>query len=84
MSGMKTISFRMPVEHVETLDALAETLDRDRSYVLNEAVEQYLELNQYHIELINKGLQAAKERKFVSHSAVKDMIRNMGRKRSGK
>ena len=29
-------------EAVETLDALAETMDRDRTYLLNEAVEHYL------------------------------------------
>ena len=54
MSELKTISFRMRAEAVETLDALAETMDRDRTYLLNEAVERYLELNEYHIKLIEK------------------------------
>jgi predicted transcriptional regulator len=79
MSTLKTISFRMRAEAVETLDALAETMDRDRSYLLNEAVEHYLELNEYHIKLIKKGLRAAKEGKLVSHADVKKMISKMGR-----
>jgi predicted transcriptional regulator len=56
---------------VDTLDALAETMDRDRSYLLNEAVERYLELNEYHIRLIKKGLRAAKEGRLISHADVK-------------
>jgi predicted transcriptional regulator len=79
MSVLKTISFRMRPEAVETLDALAETMDRDRTYLLNEAVEHYLELNEYHIKLIEKGLRAAKEGKLVSHADVKKMISKMGR-----
>jgi predicted transcriptional regulator len=81
MSSLKTISFRLPAEAVETLDALAESLDRDRSYLLNEAVEHYLELNAYHAKLIAKGLRAAKEGKFVPHYEVKKMIQRMGGKK---
>jgi RHH-type transcriptional regulator, rel operon repressor / antitoxin RelB len=79
MSTLKTISFRIPSGAVETLDELAESLDRDRSYLLKEAVEQYLELNEYHTKLIAKGLRAAKERKFVPHAEVRKMIQKLGR-----
>jgi predicted transcriptional regulator len=79
MSTLKTISFRIPSEAVKTLDALAETMDRDRTYLLNEAVERYLELNEYHIKLIKKGLRAAEKGNLVSHADVKKMISKMGR-----
>jgi predicted transcriptional regulator len=79
MSTFKTVSFRISPEAVDTLDALAESMDRDRSYLLNEAVQRYLELNEYHIKMIKKGLRAAKEGKLVSHADVKKMISNMGR-----
>jgi predicted transcriptional regulator len=81
MSTLRTISFRLPPEAVETLDELAESLDRDRSYLLNEAVEQYLEVHEYHTRLIAKGLRAAKEGKFVAHAEVKEMIQRLGRKK---
>jgi predicted transcriptional regulator len=81
MSETKTISFRIKGEAVESLDALAATMDRDRTYLLNEAVERYLELNEYHVRLIEEGLRAAKEGKLVSHADVKKMIRKMGRKK---
>jgi len=79
MSTLKTISFRIPSDTVESLDELAENMDRDRSHVLNEAVENYLQLNEHHIKLIQKGLRAAKQGKLVSHAAVKKMISKMGR-----
>jgi RHH-type transcriptional regulator, rel operon repressor / antitoxin RelB len=67
----------MPAEKVETLDALAETLDRDRTYLLNEAVERYLELNEYHIKLIEKGLRAADAGEFVPDAEMKKLIARM-------
>ena len=79
MSSLKTISFRIRPEAVETLDALAETMDRDRTYLLNEAVEHYLELNEYHVKLIEKGLRAARAGDFVSHAEMKKLIGSMRR-----
>ena len=76
---MKTISFRMRAEAVETLDALAETMDRDRTHLLNEAVERYLELNEYHIKLIEKGLRAAERGDFVPDAEMKKLIARMRR-----
>jgi predicted transcriptional regulator len=79
MSTLKTISFRMRAEAVKTLDALAESLDRDRSYLLNEAVEHYLDLNEYHIKLIEKGLRAAERGDFVPDAEMKKLIARMRR-----
>ncbi|HYY72574.1 MAG TPA: ribbon-helix-helix protein, CopG family [Candidatus Bathyarchaeia archaeon] len=79
MNEMKTISFRMSSEAVDTLDALAETMDRDRSYLLNEAVERYLELNEYHIKLIKKGLRAAEAGDFVPDAEMKKLVAKMRR-----
>jgi predicted transcriptional regulator len=79
MSTLKTISFRMPSEAVKTLDALAEVMDRDRTYLLNEAVERYLELNEYHIKLIENGLRAADAGDFVPDAEMKRLIAKMRR-----
>ena len=79
MSSLKTISFRMRSDAVETLDALAETMDRDRNYLLNEAVEHYLELNEYHIKLIKKGLRAAERGDFVPDAEMKKLMARMRR-----
>ena len=79
MSAQKTISFRIPARTVASLDALASEMDRDRSYLLNEAVGNYLELNRYQVELVEKGIAAAKRGEFVEHDAVRKMIGKMRR-----
>jgi predicted transcriptional regulator len=42
MSSPRIISFRIAPEKVAQLDSIAKAMDRDRSYLLNEAVENYL------------------------------------------
>ena len=49
IANKQTISFRLDEDKVEALDALSEALDRDRTYLLNEAVSAYLEVQRWHI-----------------------------------
>lgn len=41
------------------------------------------DLDAYRIKLIKKGLRAAEEGKFVSHTEMKQLIARMGRKKKG-
>jgi len=66
---------------VEALDALASLQDRDRSYLLNQAVDNYLELQQYHIELIEQGIRQADAGDLVDHSEVEKMVARLRRKK---
>jgi predicted transcriptional regulator len=81
MRAQRTISFRMPTKTVVSLDLLASEMDRDRSYLLNEAVENYLDLNRYQVELVEEGIAAAKQGEFVEHDAVRKMIGKMRRRK---
>ena len=69
----QTISFRLDAEKVSDLDTLAKALDRDRSYLLNEAVTSYLEVQQWQIEQIDKALEQADAGKLIDHSDVRKM-----------
>jgi predicted transcriptional regulator len=69
--GKKTIAFRMDEDRRDALEALARLRDRDLSYVLNEAVEQYLEVNRWQADLIRARLeQADAGAKGVAHDEV--------------
>ena len=61
-----TVSFRIATAKVQALGRLASLQDRDRSYLLNEAVEQYLALNDFHTEHIREGLRQAERGQMVS------------------
>jgi RHH-type rel operon transcriptional repressor/antitoxin RelB len=67
----QTISFRLDAKKVDALDTLAETLDRDRTYLLNEAVDAYLDVQRWQIEQIKEGLRQANSGKLVDHGQVK-------------
>ena len=65
------MTVRIQSETRDALDAIAETLDRDRSYVVNEALEAYLQTHRWQIEHIEQGLREANAGKFVSKAEVK-------------
>jgi len=67
----QTLSFRLDSDKADALDALAEALDRDRSYLLNQAVTAYLDVQHWHIEQIKAGLRQADAGKLVDHAEVR-------------
>ena len=66
----ETVTFRIEAEKREALDAIAELMDRDRSYVITEAINAYLEVNQWQIEHIKEGLRQADAGEFASDDEV--------------
>lgn len=66
----QTITFRLDKNKKEALDVIAAGLDRDRSYILNEAVTSYLEIYQWQIDHIKEGLRQAAASRFASEAEV--------------
>jgi predicted transcriptional regulator len=67
----QTISFRLESDKVSALDALAGSLDRDRTYLLAEAVQAYLDTQQWQVEQIRAGIAEADGGKVIDHRKVK-------------
>jgi RHH-type transcriptional regulator, rel operon repressor / antitoxin RelB len=67
----ETISFRLESEKKEALDAVASALDRDRSYIINEAIEAYLDLQRWQMEHIREGLRQANAGEFATEAEMK-------------
>jgi predicted transcriptional regulator len=55
------ITIRTSKETVDEIDALAAAMDRSRNYVINQALQQYLEANAWQVQRIEEGLAAARE-----------------------
>lgn len=66
----KTISFRAAADKIDALDSLAASQDRPRSYLINEAIHNYLELHAYQDALVRKGLEEMRNGRLVSHDEV--------------
>lgn len=75
----KTVSFRAEAEKIDVLDSLAAAQDRPRSYLINEAITNYIELHAYQDKLVRSGLQQMREGRFISHEEVVKRIKKTGR-----
>jgi len=75
----KTISFRADSEKIDTLDSLAAAQDRPRSYLINEAIANYIELHAYQDALVQKGLEEMRKGRVVSHAEVVKRLKRTGR-----
>ena len=75
----KTISFRAVAEKIDTLDALASAQDRSRSYLINQAIANYIELHAYQDALVRKGMEEMRKGRVVSHEEVVKRLKKTGR-----
>ncbi|HEY1209664.1 MAG TPA: ribbon-helix-helix protein, CopG family [Terracidiphilus sp.] len=79
MTTPRTISFRIAPEKVAQLDLIAKAMDRDRSYLLNEAVENYLSEQQRFAAMIEEGLEASRKGDLIDDEEVGRMIESWNR-----
>jgi len=75
----KTISFRAVTEKIDALDSLAAAQDRSRSYLINEAITNYIELHAYQDALVRKGLEEKRKGRVLSHEEVVKGLKRTGR-----
>jgi predicted transcriptional regulator len=74
MSFPRTISFRIPADKVAELDAIAKAMDRDRSYLLNEAVASYLSEQRRFVAMVKEGQEDIQAGRTISHKAVERLV----------
>jgi predicted transcriptional regulator len=67
----ETISFCLETEKLGALDAVASALDRDRSDVINEAIEAYLDFHRRQVDHIREGLRQADAGEFATATQMK-------------
>lgn len=72
--GVK-ISFTLEQAKQEALDAIASLMERDRSYILNEAVSAYLAMHDWQLKDLKQSLREAEEGDFASDEEVTTTFR---------
>jgi predicted transcriptional regulator len=82
MSSPRIISFRIAPDKVAELDAIAKAMDRDRSYLLNEAVESYLNEQRRIVAMVEAGLEASRKGELIDDEDVGMMIESWIRKKA--
>ena len=79
----QTLAIRIDADKRQALDDLARAVDRDRSYLINEAIDHYLALNEAEISLIRERLaEAEASEQGLPHAEVfRKLNRSIGKAR---
>ena len=65
-----TLTFRTDAQTRDALDGIARSMDRDRSFVVKEAVAQYLYWNETQMASIKRGLAQVEAGEFAPDAEV--------------
>lgn len=75
MAEKETFSVRLDPERREQLDRLAESMDRPRSYLVNQAIDQFLDYHAWKLERVEEGRSAAERGELVPHDELFERLR---------
>ena len=74
MAGNSVVTLRLEPALRKRLDQLANAQRRSRSFVAAEAIRGYLEINEWQIEEIRKGLKEADRGEFAGDERVRRVM----------
>ena len=69
-----TVSARIDPAIKKRLEKLAKSTGRSRSFLAAEAINDYLELNEWQVAGIQKAIASFDEGRGVSHQQIKDWV----------
>ena len=78
MAQSVSLSFRVSPEKAEQLQRLAEATERPKSWLLEQALENYLEVQAWQLARIDEGLAELEAGKGIEHERVVEWIRSWG------
>jgi predicted transcriptional regulator len=81
MAPTATFTVRVPVELKRRLDQLAKAAERSRSWLAADALQHYVDDQQWQLEEIEAGVQDADAGRVVSHDQVNRWLKSWGHKR---
>jgi RHH-type transcriptional regulator, rel operon repressor / antitoxin RelB len=81
MAQQEVMTLRLEPELRKRLDGLARAQRRSRSFVAAEAIREYVAVNEWQIEEINKGLAEADRGEFASDDQVRRTMNKWTRRR---
>lgn len=76
---MNTLSFRTQETTKQKLDMLAAQQRRDRSFIINEAIDYYLSLQDWQLQHIEAGVKQAHRKQFAKEVEVRNVFAKWAR-----
>jgi predicted transcriptional regulator len=80
MADSKVLTLRLEPKLTKQLDKLAEATQRSRSFLIAEAVREYIALNEWQIAETRKALAEADRGEFASEEEVKRTFQKRSRR----
>lgn len=68
------ISVRVSPEIAERLEQLAKSVDRSKSYLAAEAIEEYLDIHEWQVKAIHEGLIEIEQGAVIDFKDVKEQL----------
>jgi predicted transcriptional regulator len=73
-----TLTVRIDAATKERLEKLAESTGRSRSFLAADAINQYLEVNEWQVAGIKQAIASLDRGEAIDHEQVKDWVRSWG------
>lgn len=74
MTTESALTITIGEDKQKKLDKLAKSMERSRDWVVNQAIDQYLELQAWQVEAIQKGIESADQGELIPHDQVMSHI----------
>ena len=79
MNKTLPVSVRLRPELNNQVAAIASSLDRPKSWVIEQAIKDYVDLQAWQLEAVDQGLREADEGNLIPHDEVAAWARSLGR-----
>jgi predicted transcriptional regulator len=79
MSKTAPVSVRLDAALNDRVGAIAAALDRPKSWVIEQAVEDFVAVQEWQLAAIDAGIEAADAGRVVNHEDVVDWVKSWGR-----
>lgn len=79
---MNTISVRIDDEKTKLLDMLCEAMNRSRNYLVNQAIDNYLQNEAHHLQELMQSIEEADAGKLIDHADAMQQVDQLIEKHS--
>ena len=79
MNETVLVSTRVTAEVADRLNALAKSTHRSKSFLAAQAIEEFLNVQEWHVEAIKEGIAAAKKGDVKSHEQAIAILNTWGK-----
>jgi predicted transcriptional regulator len=79
MPKPRSVSVRLDQELDDRLRSVADNLERSRSWVIEQAIREFVDLQSWHLAAIDEGIRDADAGRLVAHEDVAAWVESWGK-----